>query len=265
MLSITTDYAQDWGDPRPYLARIAAAGFTHVHWCHHWSTDFLYSRAEVAAIRRWLSELGLAVLDIHASAGREKGWDSPQEHERLAGVELVSNRLEMAAELGADVIVLHASATRPLASQRRSLEALEPVARRLGLRIALENLPREGFARIDDLFASFPPELIGLCYDCGHGNIGCDATADLVRAGSRLAALHLHDNDGTGDLHRIPFTGSVSWPKVMSAIAGSAYRKCVSLEISVKHHTFGSEAEFLAAARLAAERLATMLTAGAAR
>jgi sugar phosphate isomerase/epimerase len=265
MLSITTDYAQDWGDPRPYLARIAAAGFTHVHWCHHWSTDFLYSRVEVAAIRRWLSDLGLAVLDIHASAGREKRWDSPEEHERLAGVELVSNRLEMAAELGAGVIVLHASTTRPLASQQRSLQALEPVARRLGVRIAVENLPREGFARIDELFASFPPELIGLCYDSGHGNIGCDSTADLARVGSRLAAVHLHDNDGTGDQHRIPLTGTVPWPRVMAAIAGSAYRKCVSLEISLKHHSFGSEAELLAAALQAGDRLAAMLPAGAAR
>jgi sugar phosphate isomerase/epimerase len=263
MLSMTTDYAQDWGDPRPYLTRIAAAGFTHVHWCHHWSSDFLYSHAEIAAIRAWLAERGLRVLDIHASAGREKAWDSPEEHERLAGVELVENRLQMAADLGADAIVLHASAARPLASQRRSLGALEPAVRRLGVRIALENLPREGFARLDDLFALFPPDVLGLCYDCGHGNIGCDSTEDLSRLGPRLAVLHLHDNDGTGDQHRIPFTGTVPWPRVMAAIAASAYRKCVSMELSLKNETFASEAEYLLACRAAGEKLAGMLAGGA--
>jgi len=70
-LSMTTDYAQDRGCPLPYLVRIAAAGFAHVHWCHHWASDFLYARPEIAQIRRWLAELGLAVLDIHASAGQE--------------------------------------------------------------------------------------------------------------------------------------------------------------------------------------------------
>jgi sugar phosphate isomerase/epimerase len=113
---MTTDYASDRGRPEPYLARIAAAGFTHVHWCHHWASDFVYNRPEIAQIRRWLADCGLAVLDIHASAGQEKRWGSKEEYERLAGVELVANRLEMAAELGAGSIVLHARAGEPLES-----------------------------------------------------------------------------------------------------------------------------------------------------
>ena len=43
MLSITTDYAKDVGDPSPYLRSIAEAGFSHLHWCHQWNTDFLYA------------------------------------------------------------------------------------------------------------------------------------------------------------------------------------------------------------------------------
>ncbi len=31
MLSITPDYVESTGDPQPYLERIAAAGFTHIH------------------------------------------------------------------------------------------------------------------------------------------------------------------------------------------------------------------------------------------
>ncbi len=258
-LSMTTDYAGDRGCPEPYLARIAAAGFTHVHWCHHWASDFVYSRPEIARIRRWLADCGLAVLDIHASAGQEKRWGSEEEYERLAGVELVANRLEMAAELGAGAIVLHARAREPLASQLRSLESLAPAARRLGVRIALENLPGEGFGRIDELFASCGPDVLGLCYDSGHGNIGCDSTDDVARRGDRLIALHLNDNDGSGDQHRIPFTGTVDWSRVTAAIAGSSYARCVSLELSLKAHDFDSEEAYLAACRGAGERLAAMI------
>ena len=76
-LSLTTDYATDTGNPEPYLKRIAEAGFSHVHWCHHWNTDFLYSPYEIAQIAEWLDDFGLRLLDLHAvrlcrSAGRCK-------------------------------------------------------------------------------------------------------------------------------------------------------------------------------------------------
>jgi sugar phosphate isomerase/epimerase len=259
-LSMTTDYASDRGPPEPYLRRIAAAGFTHVHWCHHWASDFVYGRPEIAQIRRWLADCGLAVLDIHASAGEEKRWGSKREYERLAGVDLVANRLEMAAELGAGSIVLHARAREPLESQLRSLESLAPAARRLGVPIALENLPGEGFGRIDELLAAEGADVLGLCYDSGHGNIGCDSIPDLARRGSRLVALHLNDNDGSGDQHRIPFTGTVDWRRVTAAIAASSYRRCVSLELSLAAHAYDSEGAYLAACRGAGERLAAMIT-----
>ena len=90
MLSLTTDYATvDRGNPSPYLRRIADAGFTHIHWCHHWNTDFVYSRPEIEQIGRWLDEYGLKLLDLHASVGPEKNWYSTNEWERQAGVELV--------------------------------------------------------------------------------------------------------------------------------------------------------------------------------
>ena len=47
-LSITTDYAKDTGDPSPYLKRIADAGFSHIHWCHHWSTDFISPKEKIS-------------------------------------------------------------------------------------------------------------------------------------------------------------------------------------------------------------------------
>ena len=34
MLSITTGYAREKGDPSPDLRHIAEAGFSHVHWGH---------------------------------------------------------------------------------------------------------------------------------------------------------------------------------------------------------------------------------------
>jgi sugar phosphate isomerase/epimerase len=164
MLSMTTDYAKSTGNPEPYLRRIAEAGFSHIHWCHHWNTDFLYSTHEMAQIARWLAEYGLQLLDLHASQGREKNWGSSQEYARLAGIELVKNRISMAAELASDVIILHlpdgsksrvTSKSPSLAQVRRSLDELIPFAQARGVRIALENLSDKNFEKIKQLCTEY--------------------------------------------------------------------------------------------------------------
>lgn len=59
MLTITSDYFQSVGDPQPYLKRIAEAGFTHVHWCHEWATDRIYSADEIRQIGRWFKDYSM--------------------------------------------------------------------------------------------------------------------------------------------------------------------------------------------------------------
>ena len=42
----------------------------------------------------------------------------------------------------------------------------------------------------------------------------------LDKLKGRLSSIHLHDNDGRSDQHRIPFTGTVDWPRLAGLIAG---------------------------------------------
>ncbi|MBN1676578.1 MAG: sugar phosphate isomerase/epimerase [Kiritimatiellae bacterium] len=263
MLSIATDYAADHGSAEPYLRRIAAAGFTHVHWCHEWNTDFLYPDAEIEQIRGWLDAFGLRVLDLHASAGQEKNWCAPHPDVRAAGVELIVNRMRMAAAFASDVIVLHLRSRGDRAEPSywqdvgQSLSELEPEAARLGVRIAMENGPWRGIARV---LGDQAPGFIGLCYDSGHGNLPeRDGLTHLESWLERLIAIHLHDNDGRADQHRLPFLGSVDWPRLARAVARSRYDKCVSLEVSMRGSGFEDEDAFLRAALERGAALARMI------
>jgi len=266
MLSMTTDYAADTGCPQPYLERIAGAGYSHVHWCHHWNTDFVYSEHEVREIARWFEEYGLGLNDLHASAGREKGWGSPREYERLAGVELVGNRMDMAARLGTDVIILHlprapegegeGEGDAYWARVFRSLDELRPRAAELGVRAAVEN---GDFDAIEKVLSEYGPDCVGLCYDSGHGNMRVDGLDRLEGLKDRLISIHLHDNDGSGDQHNLPFSGTVDWPRLARIIAGSSYEKPVSLEVTMGNSGFEDEEEFLAKAFEAGERLSAMI------
>ena len=246
-LSMATDYAACAQSPLPYLERIAEAGFTHVHWCHHWSTDFLYSESEVAQIARWLEELGLGVTDVHGSSGQEKAWMSLEEYRQLAGVELTENRMRMAARLGADVVVMHIPS---LAGEgqwdqtRRTLDYLAPASRQCGVRIAIEN---GDFDDIGRLLAAYPADYLGLCYDSGHGNMNGRGLQRLDEIKDRLIAIHLHDNNGQEDQHKLVFSGTTDWPRLARVIAASSYRKWMNLEVLIGNTGIKDEKEFLAA------------------
>ncbi|NLF40838.1 sugar phosphate isomerase/epimerase [bacterium] len=255
-LSIATDYAADTGDPSSALERIARAGFTHVHWCHHWCTDFIYGDAEVAQIGEWLRSFGLRLLDLHGSVGPEKNWWSPREHERLAGVELVANRLAMTARLGGDAVVMHVPGDPGCLPVRRSLDALEGVAHGHGVRIAIEN---GSFPALRALFNEYDPAFVGLCYDAGHGNLVPDGLDHLDALKDRLIALHLHDNDGLSDQHKPVFSGTVDWARLAGIIARSPCAKCINMEVGIRNAEIKDEEQFLAAAYRDGLTLAAMI------
>ena len=250
MLSMTSDYNVSTGCPREYLQRIAEAGFTHVHWCHQWNTDFLYSDGETAHIAAWLAEYDLGLTDLHGTAGIEKNWGSLLEYEREAGVELIENRLTMTARLGSDVTIMHLprevdkeeTAEKSWEQVWRSLDELRPIARDRGVRIALEN---GDFTKLEKVFSKYGPEYIGLCYDSGHGNMTPDGLDRLDQNKDRLISLHLHDNNGEKDEHKLLFSGTVDWNRLAGIIAASLYDKWVSMETSIRNTGIEDEQELL--------------------
>ncbi len=273
MLSITTICTGGEGCPLPALQAIARAGFSHVHWGHQWNRDFIYHPSEIEQIGRWLNECGLKLADMHGSQGPEKDWTAPEEYRRLAGIELVTNHIEMTAELGGDAVVMH-MLPEPLEESAHAaywrgvfhtLDSLEGPCRKHGIRIAIENVGKAEpncaycFDTIETVFARFGPGFVGLCSDCGHGNEAGDGLDRLERVLDRLAVVHLHDNDGTRDQHRMPFTGTVDWPRLARVIARSAYRKGPTLETGMRSNGFTDPAAFLSAAVSAARKIDDMI------
>lgn len=76
MLAINADYISSHGNPEPRLRQIADAGFSQIHWCHHFGSDYLYSEDEIDQIARWLRSYRLTINDLHASAGEHNHYYS---------------------------------------------------------------------------------------------------------------------------------------------------------------------------------------------
>lgn len=262
-LAISSDFTENshqMESLEDMMKKIAAAGFTHLHWCHEWDGDYVYSSYEMAQIREWMNAYHLTAKALHASKGSARNpnllqghyrrdYTSDMEYNRKAGVELIMNRVELASVIGASEIVLHLYVPHLTIGKDkkrmnefydtvcRSLDELQPYCREKGVRICLENLfdmPADiEFDQFDRLFAKYPPEFLGFCFDAGHAFMvwGDQMTDVIYKYKDRLFAVHLHDNFGAVDFHLLPGKGGIDWPAVMKALAETAYELPLILEV----------------------------------
>ena len=105
-----------------------------------------------------------------------------------------------------------------------------------GVKAALENLlPGSISADLGELVSNVNeinhPQ-IGVCLDTGHLNVMKGRPADAVRAiGTKLFALHVHDNKGQGDQHQPPFEGNADWSGFVKALEEVGYMGTLNLEV----------------------------------
>ena len=189
---------------------------------------------------------------VHAMYGRTYDLNIPEMERRPAMVQDHILGMQTAVEFGCKVYVIHVGAAhychdqvtmdilRPLALD--TLEKLLPHAEKLGMIIAVENsfeVPnsaKEVLGLVQQFSAS---PAIGVCFDTGHANcmssmpdkekakyrsyfhrgwwengiIWEDNAIELLK--DHIVTCHIHDNDGYGDLHGMPFDGNINWEKMM--------------------------------------------------
>lgn len=116
------------------------------------------------------------------------------------------------------------------------------MAARLNVGIAFENLFASGrHARycsqadeLIDLVDTLGDPHVGICWDTGHAYVAGQNQPQAIRKiGSRLKAMHIHDNHGLprGDEHLLPYFGTVDWPPILEAIHAIGYDNNFSLEV----------------------------------
>ena len=141
-----------------------------------------------------------------------------------------------------------------LEENMRFLTPLRELAGRLGVTLCIENMAGKPYAAhpAEAVFGSTAADVLELserldamvCWDFGHANLtGLCQSAQLETLCGKVRCLHIHDNDGVNDTHRIPFGesvstplgGSVDWEDAAEGLrlCGflSASNRCINLEL----------------------------------
>jgi len=226
------------------LEQIAKAGFRCVELTNDKIGWLPSQEPRPAVLRRELARLGLWVRSIHAPyADIGIGHLDKAVANRAAG--LVCEAVEGSAEIGASVVVMHVNEKKYVVDEyqdsvkasRDLVYRANEVARRVGVRLALENMgpyhlphPRYG-SSFTELAREFSEPEIGFCLDTGHVALtGLKQEEEIRAAGARLLSVHAASNDGMSDTHQLPTTGVVNWEEVEVGLAEIGYSAPVIIE-----------------------------------
>lgn len=151
--------------------------------------------------------------------------------------------LRIAANAGFKVAVVHPSAEpiadpdRParLARSRENLMRLASFAKALGMRLAVEDLPRTCLGHTSDdinfLLCGNPD--LGICFDTNHLLME-DNLNFVKRLGSRIITLHVSDYDFIDERHLLPGEGKNNWVGIADALEEAGYNGPWMNELSSK-------------------------------
>ncbi len=273
MIAISTDYVKTMAHNehiKGILKQIADAGISYIHWCHEWNGVYQYSEAEMHQLKAWIDQASLGVMGVHASDGTLHGhfddrkmFISPNEANRVAGVELVKNRIDLANVFDAGEIVLHLKLLHIILPNTqyaifadtywdqlfKSLDEIIVYAKTKSIKVAIENLehPFESIQveQFDKLFARYSKDELGFCFDLGHNMITgvSDPFSFLEKYNDRLIRVHLNGGlpnvDLTNDyvevlkldLHKVPEKDDLDFDRLAQLIAKSPYQLPVCFEI----------------------------------
>jgi len=154
---------------------------------------------------------------------------------REASLQELMAGMGAAGRMGMDVYTVHPGFLTPLGMVapervkdvvRASLRRLEALSKEVGVKIALENMPRSPFS-----MATTPGALaelmedreIGICFDVGHANT-MGLVDEFLALKDRFVNMHVHDNGGATDEHLPVGRGTVDFPKLLRGISGYSGR-----------------------------------------
>ena len=115
----------------------------------------------------------------------------------------------------------------PIGLQR--INRLLKTCEKYNINLAVENLYTENEIRY--IFNNLSHPLLKICFDCGHKNFLTKNFDLLGEYGRYVSVLHIHDNNGITDEHKIIGTGNINLKQLAKQL--SKYNLIYSAEIKV--------------------------------
>jgi sugar phosphate isomerase/epimerase len=234
-----------------WLDRIWSAGIPRVEiFCARQHLDYR-DKGQIAELGYWFREAELKLHSVHSPMYSDDVWGrsgpnavititEPVKSKRIHSVDEIKRALEIAETIPFQYLIQHIGVSGEEYDERKidaAFSALEEIivfAKQRGVEVLIENTPN-ALANAERLLLFFGMTHLDLnvCFDVGHAHMRGDVENEYRLLKSRIRSTHIHDNDGTNDLHLFPGAegGTVDWAGAMGALRQGASRYPLVLEL----------------------------------
>jgi len=164
-----------------------------------------------------------------------KLWDEGEEGDKL--VDSLVKDLEILKNHNINSAVVHLHTNDRVVISEIGLIRWKKIikeAERIGIVVAIENLRYVDL--LEYLIDNIPSENLKICYDAGHDHCHSKDTFNFEMYGEKIVLNHLHDNDGTKDLHLIPYHGDIDWDRTLKNLKNCNKNLTLTAEV---YYRFG--------------------------
>lgn len=233
--------------PETRTENIRKAGFKYLSL--HWCDEYEAANGKKLDILKECHKRDLKIEVFHLPFEEAYLlWESSPKGELLYNT--YKKSIEDANKYGVKYLVMHLNSDNKNINNDinigvNRLKKLLEYAKKLDVNIAFENLAyQDNLEKIEQFLYQYSNAC--LCFDVGHNNI---KNSDFViKHKDKIKVMHIHDNFGKEDIHKIPYTGTVNWDDVHKLI-NDVYNQCLFV-LEVQNHDFTKEQEFLSNAYL---------------
>ncbi len=204
-----------------------------------------YPDIDYKAIEKYAKQYGIKLWSYHLSFGPfdEVDPSSVDAEVRKHTIELYSEQIKRAADIGIDKFVIHPSgepiddsirAEKMLCAKECHNELCEIAAKEGGV-LCIENLPRtclgKNSAEIKELLSA--NDKLRTCFDTNH-LLKQDTIEFIKDVGDKIVTLHVSDYDFMNERHWLPGEGQLNWAEILKALKEIKYDGVWMYEISRK-------------------------------
>lgn len=243
--SVWSDYFKEYS-PEKAVALLHEAGFAQGELSVNHSQKLLAREGSAERIglefRAYLQELGYSVPQGHLAYKQTLCAED--------SVDILKRQLDLFAGIGVQNAVIHVNGGKELEPRERfdcQVSALSQLAEYIGgssMKLCLENLgsvPQTQTVEKLRLFLdAVGSDRLAICLDMGHlhltnsrGETAQSHREFILKAGKDLCALHITNNNGSGDDHLMPYSArtGVDWQEVVGALREIDYHGLFNLEL----------------------------------
>ena len=222
-----------------WLDRIRQAGIPAVEiFCARQHLDHR-SRSQVNELAFWFRDSQLQLHSVHSPMYTDDCWGKtgPQatititelsKPRRLEMVDEIKRAIEISERIPFKYLIQHVGVggeewtEHKMEAAFTALEEISLFAKHRGARVLVENIPN-GLSSAKRLqhFREYTHLDVDYCFDVGHANLNEGVQSAFEVLGERIRSTHIHDNNGTDDIHLFPLLaagGTVNWKQTMDLL-----------------------------------------------